>query len=95
MNQMRYPRWLAALGELGGVVIALGLPYVVLAYGNGLSGSAKVGLIILGLLAGSLVAIVSVVVGIAVPSVVTGAGIKLDRTCCTPIETPPADATPE
>ena len=88
MNEVRFPRWLAAIGILGGVAIALGSAFVILAYGGDLSGGAKVALVILGLLAGSILAIASAVVGIAVPSVVTGGGIDLDR-CCPPSETPP------
>lgn len=83
MNEMRFPRWLAALGVLGGVAISLGLSYLVLVHGGDLSSGAKVAMVITGLLAGGVLAIASAVVGIAVPTVVTRGGIDLD-TCCPP-----------
>ena len=41
MNTIHFPRWLATVGILGGVAIALGVPYIVLAYGADL-GSGEV-----------------------------------------------------
>ena len=87
MNEIRYPRWLAGIGVLGGVAIALGMAYLVLAFGGDLSGGAKVALIILGLAAGSILALASAVVGIAMPSKVADAAIVLDG-CCGPPKTP-------
>jgi hypothetical protein len=83
MNEMYFPRWLAAIGVLGGVVISVGLPYVVLAHGGDLSSGARVAMVITGVLAGGILAIASAVVGIAVPAVVTRAGVDLEA-CCEP-----------
>jgi hypothetical protein len=60
------------------------LPYIILAYGGDLSSGAKVALIILGILAGGIIALASAVVGIAVPKVVKGAAIELPVGCCPP-----------
>lgn len=84
MSEMRFTRWLAGFGVLGGVAIALGLTWLVLVYGSDLSAGAKVALIILGLGAGTLVATVSAVVGITIPRTVSGAAIPLDLACCEP-----------
>jgi hypothetical protein len=72
MSEMRFPRWLAAVGVLGGVAIALGLPWVTLVYGSDLGG-AKVAIIILALIAGCALATISAVVGITIPTAVRGA----------------------
>jgi hypothetical protein len=85
VNTIHFPRWLATAGILGGVAIALGVPYIVLAYGADLGSGAKTALIILGLIAGSLLALVTAVVGIAIPTRITDAGLEVAR-CCTPIE---------
>ena len=84
MSEMRFPRWLAGFGVLGGVAIALGLPWLILVYGGDLSGRAQLTLIILGLLAGSLMGIASAVVGITIPAAVSSGGVKLDPACCQP-----------
>ena len=77
MNEMRFPRWLAALGVLGGVAIALGLSYLVLVHGGDLSSGAKVAMVITGVLAGGILALASAVVGITVPTIATHSGIDL------------------
>ncbi len=87
MNEMRFPRWLAGFGVLGGVVIALGLPWLVLVHGGDLSDGAKLTLIILGLAAGSLMGIASAVVGITIPTAVSSGGLDLSRICCEPEST--------
>jgi hypothetical protein len=73
------------------MIIAVGLPHIILAYGGDLSSGAKVALIILGLLAGSLIALASAVVGIAVPKVVKGAAIELPLGCCPPEPNKPVE----
>lgn len=90
MNEMRFPRWLAGFGVLGGVAIALGLPWLILVYGGDLSGGAKLTLIILALAAGTLMGIASAVVGITIPTAVSSGGLELDRLCCSP-EPPDVD----
>lgn len=84
MSEIRFQRWLAGVGLVGGVVITLALPYIVLAYGGDLPGGMKLALVILALLGGIAVAIVSVVLGIAVPTVVSDAGKDLVEACCPP-----------
>ena len=79
MNEMRFPRWLAALGVLGGVAISLGSSYLVLVHGGDLSSGAKVAMVITAVLAGGILALASAVVGIALPAVVTRAGIDLEH----------------
>jgi hypothetical protein len=74
------------MGILGGVVIAVVVPYFVLVFGVDLSSSAKVALVILSLLAGGLLAIVTAVVGITIPARITDAGIDFAAGCCQPIE---------
>lgn len=83
-NEVHFQRSISLFGVLGGVVIAVGLPYIVLAFGGDLSSGAKVALIILGLLAGSLIALASAVVGIAIPKKVRSAAIQLPVGCCEP-----------
>jgi len=83
-NEVHFQRWISLFGVMGGVVIAVGLPYIVLAFGSDLSSGAKVALIILGLSAGSLIALASAVVGIAMPKTVRGAAIHLPVGCCAP-----------
>jgi hypothetical protein len=90
-NEVHFQRWISLFGVLGGVVIAVGLPYIVLAFGGDLSSGAKVALIILGLLAGSLIALASAVVGIAMPKTVRGAAIQLPVGCCASERTEPAE----
>jgi len=83
-NEVHFQRWISLFGVIGGVLIAVGLPFIVLVFGSDLSSGAKVALIILGLLAGSLIALASAVVGIAMPKTVRGAAIHLPVGCCTP-----------
>ncbi len=66
-------------GLLGGVAIAVGLPYVTLVYGSGgadaatsLSTAAQTGIIILALLIGGAVAFCSAFFGIVIPRRVAG-----------------------
>jgi hypothetical protein len=83
-DEVHFQRWVSLVGVLGGVGIALGLPYIVLAFGGDLSSGAKVALVILGLSAGGLIALVSAVVGIAIPKTVRKAAIQLPLGCCEP-----------
>ncbi|MGD2116332.1 MAG: hypothetical protein PVG07_14855 [Acidobacteriota bacterium] len=91
-HEMRFTRWLAGFGVLGGVAIALGLPWLVLVQGADLADWIKMTLVILGLSAGTLTAIASAVVGITIPTTVRGVGIRLDPACCEP-EVDPAGRT--
>lgn len=52
MSEPSFPRWLAAVGVFGGVAIALGLPYLTLVHGDGLSATMKMMVIVLALAAG-------------------------------------------
>jgi hypothetical protein len=86
MNTIHFPRWLATMGILGGVAIAIGVPYIVLVFGGDLGSGAKVALVILSLVAGGLLAIVTAVVGITIPTRVTDAGIDFAAACCQPTQ---------
>ncbi len=96
MNRMRFPRWLAAVGVIGGVAIALGLPYITLVLDGDLSPNAKLAVVILSLLVGATLAGISAVVGSSMPTAITGAiavsenGVSFGRIvdCCTPKEEP-------
>jgi hypothetical protein len=93
---MRFPRWLAGVGVVGGVAIALGLPWVTLVHGGDLGG-AKVAIIILALITGACLAGISAVVGITVPTALTGA-ISLGEdgvSVCCPPECMPAEQQAE
>ncbi len=85
MNTIHFPRWLATMGILGGVAIAVLVSYFVLVLGVDLGSGAKVALIILSLAAGCLLAIVTAVVGITIPARITDAGIDFAAVCCQPI----------
>ena len=71
MSEMRFPRWVAAFGVVGGVAIALGFPMIILIQGQDLSDVARIWLSILGLLLGVLLAGASAVIGITIPSAVS------------------------
>jgi hypothetical protein len=90
-DEVHFQRWVSLVGVLGGVGIALGLPYIVLAFGGDLSSGAKVALVILGLAAGGLIALVSAVVGIAIPKTVRKASIQLPVGCCDPAPSEPVE----
>ena len=77
-DQIYFTRWLAAVGVIGGVAIALVLPYLVLVHGQYLGPRAQILLVVLAILAGILLAGVSAVVGIAVPHRVTGAAFRVN-----------------
>ena len=86
MNKMVFARWLAVLGILGGIVIATGLPFIVLVHGADLGGFARTFLVTIAIGAGAILAIISAVVGITVPTAISGGGIDLDKAiengCC-------------
>jgi hypothetical protein len=93
VSDLRFPRWLASVGVLGGVAIAVALPAVVLMLGDDLTPSAKLVVIILGLLVGAALAGVSAVVGITIPTAVGGAALRITKNgaslapmadCCQP-----------
>ena len=93
MSELRFPRWLAAVGVFGGVSIALVLPVTVLLLGDDLSATAKLVVIILGMIIGSCLAGISAVVGITIPTAVYGGAIKIGENgvqlgsignCCQP-----------
>jgi hypothetical protein len=94
MGEVKFPRWAAAFGVLGGVAVALGFPMIVLMQGQDLSDAARIWLSILGLLLGVLLAAVSAVIGITIPSAVSkgfsvgGASVGLgsNAECCPPAE---------
>ena len=52
MPETRTSAWRAGLAVLGGVAIALGLPYLTLAHGGGLPVTARLVVIVLALAAG-------------------------------------------
>jgi hypothetical protein len=96
MSEMRFPRWLAAVGIFAGMMIALVIPVVVLMVGGDLTPSAKLVVIILALIIGGCVAGASAVVGITIPTAVAGAAFKISENggvslgsladCCQPKE---------
>jgi hypothetical protein len=86
MADLRFPRWLAAVGIFGGVMIALVLPVAVLMLGEDLSAIAKLTVIILAMIIGSLLAGVSAVVGITIPTAVAGGALKIAQEGCCPPE---------
>jgi hypothetical protein len=96
MSEIRFVRWLAAIGVFGGVLIALVLPVVVLMLGEDLSSAAKLTVVILALIGGVVLAGLSAVVGITIPTTVSGAAFKISddggislspiADCCQPKE---------
>ncbi len=80
---------LGYFGVLGGVAIALGLPWLILAYGAFLPDGARLAVIILSLLVGGLLALASAVVGITIPTTVTDGKLDIGgiiKECCPPEE---------
>jgi hypothetical protein len=86
MSELRFPRWLAAIGVFGGVSIALILPVVVLMLGDDFTSGVKLVIIILAMLVGAVLAGISAVVGITIPTAVSGMALKIGRDdvnlCC-------------
>ena len=92
-NEVHFQRWISLVGVLGGVSIVLGVSYIVLAFGGDLSSGAKVALVIVGLAVGGLIALVSAVVGIAMPKTVRKAAIQIPVSgCCPPEPSEPAES---
>jgi hypothetical protein len=93
MTDVRFPRWLAAVGIFGGVMIALVLPVAVLMLGEDLSAVAELTVIILAMIIGSLLAGISAVVGITIPTAVAGGALKIfqDGRCPTDEERCPPE----
>jgi len=67
---VRFSRGMGPLGVAGGVAIAIGVPYVVVAYGAHLADWVHLVAIILSLLCGGTVALASALFGIAIPKTV-------------------------
>ena len=65
-------RAMAVVGVLGGVAIALGLPYIVIVYGQSMGAVAQVLLTILALLTGGIIAGLSAFFGTVIPHSVEG-----------------------
>lgn len=84
METMRFSNRLAFLGVAGGVVIALVIPFMVLSYGTHLPTWTQTTLIILGLVVGAGLAAAAAVVGITIPTAISGGGFDIDRlaACC-------------
>jgi hypothetical protein len=61
-----------AFGILGGVLIALGVPYIALAYGQPLGTGAQITIAIIGAASGALVSLVSAFFAIVMPSRIAG-----------------------
>jgi hypothetical protein len=81
MSKIHFSNWLAFLGVIGGVTMALGLPWIVLVYGPHLAEGVQLTVIILGLLGGGTLAVVSAFFGIVIPTAVTDGKLDL-RGCC-------------
>ncbi|HVM32272.1 MAG TPA: hypothetical protein VMU88_03995 [bacterium] len=62
----------AVAGILGGVGLALGFPWIVLAHGQGLGPTLLVVFVVMGLLLGATVALASAVLGLVIPRQVGG-----------------------
>jgi len=89
MERMKFSSALAYVGVLAGVCIALGLPWLILAYGADLSASIRTTVIILALLLGGLLAAASVVIGITIPSALRSDKLQI-AACC--VRVPDEDA---
>jgi hypothetical protein len=76
------------VGVVGGVLIALGFPLIILAFGLGLSTPIQTTLVILGLLAGVALAGIAAVVGITIPTAISGGGVDIEKLagCCDDVE---------
>jgi hypothetical protein len=61
-----------AAGVVGGVLIALGVPFIALAYGQALGVAAQITIAIIGAASGALVCLVSAFFGIVMPSRIAG-----------------------
>jgi len=80
METMRFSNRLAFLGVGGGVIIALAFPFMILYLGTTL--------IILGLLVGAALAGAAAVVGITIPTAISGGGIDIEKlaSCCADLD---------
>ncbi len=87
MSRFSASSLLGYFGVLGGVAIALGVPWLILAYGASFSERARLAIIILALLVGGLLAVASAVVGITIPTTVRDGKLDIGGTikeCCPP-----------
>jgi hypothetical protein len=85
MSRKVFSSALGYVGALGGVVIAVGVPWIVLVYGGQLSSSVQATVIILALISGAVVAVASTIVGITIPTAIQGGKFEIGRcpdTCC-------------
>lgn len=80
---MKFSGALGYVGVIAGTAIALGLPWLMLAYGQDLAGWVRPTVIILALLLGGLVVAASVVVGITIPSALKSDKLQIGA-CCVP-----------
>ena len=64
--------YIAVTGIIGGVILALGFPWIVLAYGQALGATLLVVFILSGLVMGGLVALTSAFFGLVMPRQVDG-----------------------
>ena len=79
MSDIHFSRGISVLGILAGTAIAIAVPGIVLIHGTHLNSWSETVLVILGVLLGSCVCAISVVVGIAMPNVIKNGGIDLTR----------------
>ena len=87
MSQFSASSLLGYFGVLGGVAIALGLPWLILVHGFFLSEIARLAVIVLSLLIGGLLAVASAVIGITIPSTVRDGKLDIGgiiKGCCPP-----------
>jgi hypothetical protein len=70
---------IGAFGVMGGVLIALGVPYIALAYGQSLGTAAQITIAIIGASSGALVSLVAAFFGIVMPSRIAGRMMSPDH----------------
>jgi hypothetical protein len=82
MGGIRYSNWLATIGALGGVFLATALPWMIIAHATDFSVRAKIFLIVLAVVGGVILAAISTVVGITIPTALVDAKMDLSRFDC-------------
>ncbi len=70
---------IGACGVLGGALIALGVPFIALAYCQALGTAAQITIAIIGAASGALVCLVAVFFGIVMPSRIAGRVMNPDH----------------
>lgn len=81
MERMKFSGALGYVGVIAGLVIALGLPALILLYGHDLQDWVRPTVIILALLLGGVVVAASVVVGITIPSALKSDKLQIGNCC--------------